>query len=1194
MAEFDPDSYLAAPKQVPASFDPDAYLAPKVMSSFNPDEYLAKSPSPASPPAPDANYHGPAPATLSAGKPEDETQAKLREEVQDTPFYQKSGHAFSDVIKDSEVEALAKQYDVSAKALRSLLPIFDGVPEHRSAADVVKESVGFAGEALLGGVPQKIGSMLHEPQMQKAIDELRELALKREGYVPAAVRLMGASTVGRGSKLALTALGGAYGFGHSQEGEELPSTLGGAGLSLFGAYTMPALVNKAGSLLASAERAPVGSMGGPATKAARYAANLAEAKLGKTSVPVDTSKAEAELFQRMASEDGQRIDERGAELLHKRASSESEIAKAVKSGTVPEKLDSVNIAREQLTPEELDAHLNPSTQEGMLVRKALARNDLPPTEENIERKVSRDIYAQRLEELASRLGTPVAEDSESPAAEALKNIQEVSSRQGGENFLDRALHQHATINAQLSYLANENVKNPNSIGEDLLLNGIRKLADAPTVTTEIGKNFGVPGTVVHNELLQNWNRFTTVKAGFDSELNKALLGKSNNGLLKLTPEEAKDFVNRAQSGGELSDVEKGWADSIRKYTRSVLDFTNEGVSKTEEGRIAPLSVPLRQNHLIPQQPLPLREIPSAFNRQSKIALQAAGFAGKNLNDLSGTEVKALTNTEAGKDLIRGLDLISRDNTLSSMSDNSLLTGARLSQEIKNLLDNPVTHAKLNSMASSVLGREGSIPDFLLSYNIPAALSSYTSGMLKHLYLREPIEKLKDMANVVESAGGKSEADYVRKLITDVIGFRQDTLPASFNKFDMRLMRSVDSAKDEVLARQPNPVTKAVVEHSAAFIKAIPVFMRDMSQDMHANLTAFNPRIITYHSEEPLLRLMPVLGARGPTDYGPDLMTRSGIYLSLNFPQQLAKVESLGLRPGVREAMYREATNVGRNDFSMGVGYRGYRKVADTLNYMANLPITSVEKVVRAISYSNGELMASDLATGNTAAIKALTKLPGDVRLAVQHNGFANVQDNSHILGTHFVNFTNRQYTRPAMSEFGRTMGPVFNAFMKWPSTAVGETSEMFRTGKKNSAAMAKFAELYVAPYAFLKGIDYMLGLGQEGASDRERKILGDGLAGGASFSQYVDTAKELSKGRAPRAVSPAAVSIIQKTIVKPLYDKDSDELRHGLVDAMSKFTAGMWIPRVILEDLPTYLTGERPQGADSGEREQEGLRELGR
>jgi hypothetical protein len=172
--------------------------------------------------------------------------------VPDRSFFDRPGLK-PETFTDAEVEKIAKARGVPVDTLRQALPYFAAIPENASAADYAKFAAGTAGEAVGLGIPQKIYRATQPDNVERALDDLYEIAQQKKSYAQLGAEALapglGAIKVGQGIKgAAMTgaAIGGIAGAAASRKGEELR----GAGIGAVGGAAIGGVAEGLASFLA--------------------------------------------------------------------------------------------------------------------------------------------------------------------------------------------------------------------------------------------------------------------------------------------------------------------------------------------------------------------------------------------------------------------------------------------------------------------------------------------------------------------------------------------------------------------------------------------------------------------------------------------------------------------------------------------------------------------------------------------------------------------------------------------------------------------------------------------------------------------------------------------------------------------------------------------------------------------------------
>jgi len=186
------------------------------------------------------------------------------------------------------------------------------------------------------------------------------------------------------------------------------------------------------------------------------------------------------------------------------------------------------------------------------------------------------------------------------------------------------------------------------------------------------------------------------------------------------------------------------------------------------------------------------------------------------------------------------------------------------------------------------------------------------------------------------------------------------------------------------------------------------------------------------------------------------------------------------------------------------------------------------------------------------------------------------QEIEDILMRHMNSTIAFNYNKPSLYEFGRTLGPMFATFAKWPTAIAGEIISEYRT-KSMSAATRRVAERYAAPLLAFSAVDYML---QDRLEEDERlqKLVGKT---GITKAAPITSVAAFTRGD---IFTPPAVDTVMQDIITPISKAEGLALTKGLDRAVFTYAPGAGFIKFLTEDIPTFITGERPEGGTQTER----------
>lgn len=463
-----------------------------------------------------------------------------------------------------------------------------------------------------------------------------------------------------------------------------------------------------------------------------------------------------------------------------------------------------------------------------------------------------------------------------------------------------------------------------------------------------------------------------------------------------------------------------------------------------------------------------------------------------------------------------------------------------------------------------------IPDFLLEKDPYKILTSYTNSTIKDMYLGRGLDQLRRYGNTLQKAGDIQGSSYVRKLLQDVSGVRPGTAANSQRSITTNYYRALDRMIDQV----GGPETRMGGFLTGA--KAAPDMLGGALRSIYPNAMGMNVHTLLLNSSGSFTKLIPELGG----SYGAQTVLRAATKVLMHLPEEVERVRQSGL---IIPGNHYQA----ELDIAEGIQRSALWKIPQkTLQGLARFSMAlhqGVEIINRSVAYNAGEIMARELAAGKPGAIQALNRFPLSIRREVT----ANTDRAGDILGKYLSDTTAYNYNRLSMSEFGRTMGPLFSAFSKWPTATLGDVLATYRE-KGMVGGSVRNAEKYLAPITLLGLGDYLMGkrFGTDDRTDREKLVFGErGLLHMAPGMSLVDIARG-------EVGMPPAAAIAYRGIIQPVLEGKSPDAKKTAGQFVQSFGPGSWVLRFLTQDLVTAVTGKKPEGSNFFEKTEEGARKL--
>lgn len=1033
------------------------------------------------------------------------------------------------MLTEQDMQAIAQKHGVNYQELKDIAPYYGAISEpvepgtrEPSLTAALKQGVkGTLGHIpLLGEAGQLIYKKLQDPNMRGALDEIKEIGSgQMSGPSKIAEAVLTPVPVGKALGAAgrvATAAGVGAGFGvlGSKEGEEFQAARKGAvigGIIGGGAEVLGAVVNK----------------------------------LAKTA-------AERAAAQKLLEETAPKIDEEVGKIQEARAASEDIIEHAIsKPDTVLTPVEVDTIAKEQINPDVLD----PATEEGALLKERLGAGY---SKEAAARVAAEDLVESRARSFAEHL----TGDRPKTGEEASKAIDDYASRQGPEATA-KQYRTFQVADTAMKYIEANGIRVEHG-AEDFGGKSANFLSDAqfPMRVIDARGKFPLSAEKAVQDLNVNNNRFAIVREDLRKNTTDALFNKFPEVREQIRNGTIPDAI-RNGTVESLAPREQEAANEMSRMWEEGRQYVNEGV-RTKDPTISPLNIPKQENY-VPDMTLPTEEAAVAVQQQIGKALdqatQSLGRPVTSLAQVTPVEYKALAKVEGPlQDLQKAVHMFDAKNIGS---------GQELSLKLRDTFEGRAGAARLQTKANAALEKQNAIPDFLKERNGFRLMDRWNQNTLRHLFLREPLDRLQAISNMADKAGDKLGSGYINRFLQDMNGVRAGTAAAYTKAKVMQWQKACDS----VIRDSSNPLWRKAAEWG----RVLPEFNNDVYMQLYPNLIGLNPKSHIQHIIQPFAKMWPELGM---TPYGLSTILRGMCNTVINLPTRLRQVSELGLEGSSHIASYRRATATGfRASGLYSAGMTGLGAIGKPAMY-AYGKIFSLNK---ALAISVGETMASDLAHGVAGAQRSVSLFPRPIQRAIAMAPTA--AEKADLITKHLNSTSVYNYSRASMSEFGRTMGPLFSTFSKWPLATAGDITSAIRT-KGWARGTAESIRKYGSVIGGLELAQYLLFGAPDDMSDRQKKIIGhSGLVAMAPGMSLMETFKRGGEGFAP-----PAVDALIKTFVMPTIHGDPDMFHKGLGNTMQQFLPGSVYVRFMTDDLPTYLTGHRPGGSDFIERTQEGIK----
>lgn len=1070
----------------------------------------------------------------------------------------RGGRLWSKTTSNKDIATIAEHNKVNPEDLRSIAPYLMAIPpsEEMSASDYAKLLAGAVGYGAMADIPQFLFKKMQEPNMRAAIDDLRELAEGRLGGVAfVASNLLPTPKIGWAAKTVTAAekavpalakaagVGAVYGVAGSREGEELQGALTGAAV---------------GGAIAGAAR------GGKAVIDKVKGGDVSIKATGGVDKPHVADEQAKLALKEYAEKNETKIAEVTDEAWSRIEDSEKDIANAaVKNEALTD--DAVKrILDEQLSPDSID-----------LTKKQLADKLGREATEITDREVVEQLLQQRKEAFADRLaketpayGEPVREGTTSRAPTADEVLARASG--AGEEALIEKFLGESYVRTGLEQLDKLNIRSaPDAapIGK-LLVNAI---SDRQFVLKTIDEVKGSNLLPHFLDLMTNYNHLTAEKAANDSKIGTIFKIAKKDKLVR-------DLTETGGTGGRifqamdnnaddtLTGAERAIADQVRNMINAVRERAN---TMTGTG-IKPLAIAERADFGLPNILKKPVDAVIAFKQQmAKANSELQTSLGRTLETVkSGDDfAQAMSSSPAMQQLVAGAQLFYREQ---------IRDGLMLQDALREATQRGASNPRLHGLATTTLRREDRIPDFLREKNVFQIMKRYSENTMRQVYLREPLDKLVSQARLLEGTGAQVEAEYVRRLVADNLGIRAASMARLGNEIRLRFAEAVDK---QVARFVTNPERRKEIVDG---LRLMPEMMANLQYNVYPNVLGLNPRAHMAQLTQTWFKNAPELGGRYGYELTMKSFTEAVLALRSKDARQLiyGKVKQYGLEP---ESFVREASEALAEEAERRVLYNTSAKALRTMSQAFMYTYGKMDTFNRAVTANMAERLAVDLNAGNKSAFDSVNKMPVSIkRQLVKNKG--NVPAQAELLAKYLNSVTQYNYNRPAMSELGIIAGPFFSTFTKWPLATAGDIVADLRT-KGFTAGGKRTVEKYGATLLIASAIDNAIRYGLGGELDiggdfkdydeRLRRTVG---TGGFVGMAPITSATALLPGQKEKSLFvPPIVDAFYNGILSPMFSGDTEKLARQGEKAAATFVPGAFLYRFIMEDMPMWATGEKPE-----------------
>ena len=626
------------------------------------------------------------------------------------------------------------------------------------------------------------------------------------------------------------------------------------------------------------------------------------------------------------------------------------------------------------------------------------------------------------------------------------------------------------------------------------------MADGQYIGRAIDKKLGYNFTSQLNGISETNNKFEASKIGLYAKILEAQ--KAEKALLKEMPELGKNKNEMSQS---LARLRIYISENDENYLTPALEkFVDKETRTITDPRVQ--NVMLKWNDFFELARETINSTgyftPKVDYYTTRKALKDTDLAisiQRSMQDIKRYAISArvddifsLTSKDLASIGVTGKEAADIMNDIKSLSymattrlkDVEELTEKNVAELVGSLISEGKSRLGLGYELSAVMSRSGqNIAPRFRDLNLTSVALRYIESNVRTAFFSKDYVKLSDSLDIVRAVGLRNAADWMQDHLDDVVG----GTASGKTKVSNMLLSGAEALKFRYTVALQNTWFKDTVVQRAA--EGLPEFLGKWQSMIYPSYLGLNVRAHLRDYGQVILKAAPELGGW----YG-----YKTAFLSYKDAINASRDPSTGrfsfnqLKETLQERGVLGTSNITaeaiRNYGGKSVPGAGlYRQANESMMAIYSLG----DMTNRIVTYHMGKRLASDLARGDEAAIKALQRLGPAAKSNLKAAGLREAIDSGDmikagdILGKWLVGKTQFHYGLEQKAKYARFMGPMFSMFTKWPTSIGSEIIEMWNENPGAYRKLQKFNQLYGAPLAALAGIDYtvdhVFGGSEEGA-----------------------------------------------------------------------------------------------------------------
>lgn len=467
------------------------------------------------------------------------------------------------------------------------------------------------------------------------------------------------------------------------------------------------------------------------------------------------------------------------------------------------------------------------------------------------------------------------------------------------------------------------------------------------------------------------------------------------------------------------------------------------------------------------------------------------------------------------------------------------------------------------------GAEG-IPEWAAEQDPAKAAKRWITGVYKYAALKDPMAKLAAGARMIGRSGDSQTSQYLNNLRADWVGGRIGTLASWGRKQSEKLGLALQERIDQARANGQERLARA---YEGA--KDLPNLLPVGANNIYHNVLGLSPKAALQNMASFYTQSFPELGLANATYYTARALPK----LAKLGTKAADYVYSKGL---IDKDWTGEAVDVLTGQLRKGMVRELGSKAAEKYSHAIMAGFKASELYARAMTALIAEEVGKDMLTTPALRNRVLTNIKStSYRRALENSLNARDEQAVQKLMVQYMNAGNMyNYSKINQAEFGRTLGPLFSVFSKWPSMAVGSQMREFLNGQGMSPAIAKASSMFWMPYLTMRMADSVSNNTVKPFVGEERYEAGMGKKG-LHGMMLMDATPTNLLGRGGILDTPAMRAANQVANAVITENAGWDKFRKAFGDVLTNYVPVIpLVERMVTDTIPRFVQNEPKKKED--------------